>query len=824
VGAAVVAGGLLVFACRGGGAAASRLGGEPWVAKTPSASSEPAAAAPPALPAIDEGMPAMAVVLDDPRLAQARSLEAGGDEGAAARELERVMAGVSLTPGQACAWAYVAGRLHLTAGEGSEAAAAFERVGAQHDDAGSPCLLAPYATLREAQALVRAGSFDQAIAIAQAATSSGDDLPIHDERTLALADALAGKGDRTSAVPLWRSLLVASPRGPRWVDISVQLATALVEGADGTPAGGAKEALERATRVFIEAPAAADRLGVADLRQRAAVALKRRSPPALTPEEQLRQAQAWLDASQPKRARDVIEALPPLVGPLPAGGDHHEQRQHHEATACSAAIVRAQASAHGKAEASAEAWGVAIARCRHDDALVTALYYGGKASASAHRHAEALSRFERVEKLFPKHRLADDARMRGALVLEDQGDDARSLAMFSSVPDLYPDGDMRGEALFRVALARLEKHDLDGARSTLDRMLSVDPAVGPAASAGRGTAGRGEYFRARVAELGGDVDDAKHRYVSMIESEPFDYYMLLAFARLRALDDALARSTLEQAATREPTGPFLTHAHEEFESPVFARVVALLEVGEVDAARHEALAGGIAADGADPEVLWALAWLYDRAGAADLGHAFARGRLLDYRSHWPAGRWRLAWEVAYPRAWSDLVTRECESSHVSTALAWAVMREESAFDPDARSAASAIGLMQLISPTARLVAHDTSWPSDELSLHRPEVSIALGARLLASLRVSFPIHPALAIAAYNSGGGSVRRWLQARGSDAFDVFVERIPFDETRAYVKRVLASEAAYAYLYDPADLDELFAVPATVAPAITVEAVASP
>jgi len=257
---------------------------------------------------------------------------------------------------------------------------------------------------------------------------------------------------------------------------------------------------------------------------------------------------------------------------------------------------------------------------------------------------------------------------------------------------------------------------------------------------------------------------------------------------------------------------------------VFARVVALLEVGEVDAARHEALAGGIAADGADPEVLWALAWLYDRAGAADLGHAFARGRLLDYRSHWPAGRWRLAWEVAYPRAWSDLVTRECESSHVSTALAWAVMREESAFDPDARSAASAIGLMQLISPTARLVAHDTSWPSDELSLHRPEVSIALGARLLASLRVSFPIHPALAIAAYNSGGGSVRRWLQARGSDAFDVFVERIPFDETRAYVKRVLASEAAYAYLYDPADLDELFAVPATVAPAITVEAVASP
>jgi soluble lytic murein transglycosylase len=56
----------------------------------------------------------------------------------------------------------------------------------------------------------------------------------------------------------------------------------------------------------------------------------------------------------------------------------------------------------------------------------------------------------------------------------------------------------------------------------------------------------------------------------------------------------------------------------------------------------------------------------------------------------------------------------------------------------------------------------------------------------------------------------VRRWLSDRGADDFDVFVERIPFDETRAYIKRVLASEAAYAFLYAPAALDELLALPA--------------
>ena len=124
--------------------------------------------------------------------------------------------------------------------------------------------------------------------------------------------------------------------------------------------------------------------------------------------------------------------------------------------------------------------------------------------------------------------------------------------------------------------------------------------------------------------------------------------------------------------------------------------------------------------------------------------------------------------------------------------------------------------MQLMGGTARLVAKDTQLPFDEAALHRPEVSIALGARLLSSLRASFPLHPAFAIAAYNGGSNAVRRWLVQHGADDFDVFVERIPFDETRNYVKRVLASEAAYAYLYAPAALDELLAVPGRlVAPA---------
>jgi soluble lytic murein transglycosylase len=66
----------------------------------------------------------------------------------------------------------------------------------------------------------------------------------------------------------------------------------------------------------------------------------------------------------------------------------------------------------------------------------------------------------------------------------------------------------------------------------------------------------------------------------------------------------------------------------------------------------------------------------------------------------------------------------------------------------------------------------------------------------------------LAIAAYNGGAGAVGRWLAARGDEDFDLWVEQIPWDETRGYIKRVLSSEAAYALLYDRASLDEVLGI----------------
>jgi soluble lytic murein transglycosylase len=777
--------------CRAGGSTARRMTEPPLAPPSGSAGTERALreAAEARAIAAEAGMPSLSVVLDDPRLARAREANDAGDAELAAEEVDRLRATAELDAVHACAWDFAAGHLYLSAegGDPGAAALAFDRVVRAGDDAGAGCVLGDYARLREAQALLRIGHYTDASALLDALPA---DFAAHDEATLARADAAAANGNRALAVPIWRSILAAHPRGTRWVDVAFQLSTALVDGVDGSPEAHAQEALDLATRLAVDVPNIAEKLEVSDLRDRAARIAGRRAAPALTAEERARQAQAWLDASLPKRARETAQAVLRSVG---------RANKEHAPAACKAAIVASQATPHGKAEEAAEAWGEAIVRCEGDDAQVTALYQGAKASASAKRRSEAIARFDQVEKHFPKNRLADDARLRAAAVVQDEGDSARALAMLASIPDAYPEGDMRGEALFRVALAKLELGDLAGARETLDRLLATAPEP-----VGTSAAGRAEYFRARVAELAGDVEDAQARYAALVASQPFSYYMLLAYARLRAEDDGLARSTLQDAIAHEPVGPFCTHDHPELHTLAFDRFLRLLEVGEIDAARHEASEAGWTGEGAESEILWTLGFLYEEAGAPEVGHAPARTRLVDYRAHYPAGRWKVAWQVAFPRPWDPIVRRESETSGIPAPLTWAIMREESAFNPDAKSPVNALGLMQLMASTARLVAAGTAIPYDEPSLRRPEVSIALGARLLGQLRVSFPIHPALAVAAYNSGGTPVRRWLD-RGARDIDVFVERIPYDETRAYVKRVLASEAAYAFLYAPGALGEL-------------------
>jgi soluble lytic murein transglycosylase len=151
----------------------------------------------------------------------------------------------------------------------------------------------------------------------------------------------------------------------------------------------------------------------------------------------------------------------------------------------------------------------------------------------------------------------------------------------------------------------------------------------------------------------------------------------------------------------------------------------------------------------------------------------------------------------YPRAFANAVESEATRYQVSPFLVWAIMRRESAFRPEVASAADARGLMQVIPPTARAIAKRLSEPEPApAELFSPSLSIRYGAWYLSQLMKRFA-HPALAAAAYNAGPDATVKWVKEKGSLPLDLFVEEIPFRETRGYVKQVLADLYLYQSFY---------------------------
>ena len=160
----------------------------------------------------------------------------------------------------------------------------------------------------------------------------------------------------------------------------------------------------------------------------------------------------------------------------------------------------------------------------------------------------------------------------------------------------------------------------------------------------------------------------------------------------------------------------------------------------------------------------------------------------------PTTRW--AWECTFPSPFAYAVSRAERTESLPAGLAHAVMRQESGFDPSVVSPARAIGAMQLLPETASAVATEMNRAHDRAWLVRPSHNITLGAHYLASLITRFHGRIPLAVASYNCGPETVEKWTGRSAGLDVDMFVETIPYAETRGYVVRVMSNYARYAYL----------------------------
>ena len=362
--------------------------------------------------------------------------------------------------------------------------------------------------------------------------------------------------------------------------------------------------------------------------------------------------------------------------------------------------------------------------------------------------------------------------------------------------DDFPEGDMVLDGVFRLAVRRVEKGDWSGAASVLDRAAAL--ATSSRRRSGRIFGPRALFPRARVdANRGKGPGFAELE--TIVRELPLSYYMLHAYSRLIEIDPFRARRARDEAMkratdSRSPSsiGPSSTRLVSCAASSSCASAIWKPESARSPSSAWLARAPLPPCSGGCPPL---RARRFRRAV-----DAVARGLLTDWLSRWPSGDWAKAWEIAFPRPYRGVVEREAKKNKVPVSLVYAVMREESAFDHEAVSPADAYGLMQLIVPTAKSMAKPVGLPYDARALKVPAINIALGCRMLSMLGRPFDHNPLLMLPGYNAGPGRPRRWLADRPNLDVDVWVELIPYNETRRYTKRVLASRAAYAFLYEPA------------------------
>ena len=150
-------------------------------------------------------------------------------------------------------------------------------------------------------------------------------------------------------------------------------------------------------------------------------------------------------------------------------------------------------------------------------------------------------------------------------------------------------------------------------------------------------------------------------------------------------------------------------------------------------------------------------------------------------------------EKRFPLAHRDLVQTNAKLHGVEAAWTFAIIRQESAFTEDAKSHAGAMGLMQLMPATAKQVAHNLQVRFHRNDLLDASTNVMLGVSFLRRMLDQFKGNKVLATAAYNAGGHRVTKWLPKEGSIPADLWVELVPFNETRDYCKRVLTYTVIY-------------------------------
>lgn len=403
-----------------------------------------------------------------------------------------------------------------------------------------------------------------------------------------------------------------------------------------------------------------------------------------------------------------------------------------------------------------------------------ALFYAGRAQFRQGRGEIARETFRRVAERFPDEPAAAEALFILADLDHDDGRIDVARQRYLRAMEIRPDATQAAQAAMRVGGIHYLAGDYRTAADVFERYRRIHP---------KGTLfQQATFWLARVQLKAGQSDTARARLREVLDANPVSYYAMRA-------SELLGDQPWYASLTPSPaTAPQV----EQEVQVAMARIDALKELGLSDAAAYEM-------DRTKRQLRSKEGALYTLAEALNERGDVYTGILLGREIQRRDGVWneRLL-RIIYPFPHQDRVVAESRKNGLDPFLVAGLIRQESMFNARAVSAAGAIGLMQVMPATGRKLAAKAGLKRiTSQQLKDPDINIRLGTIYLAELLGRYGGRVPDALAAYNAGPTRLVRWREFPEYVDDDLFAERIPFAETRDYVKVVQQNAAIYAMLY---------------------------
>jgi soluble lytic murein transglycosylase len=668
---------------------------------------------------------------------------------------------------------YLLGRAWEQGGEWERAAAAYGRYVALRPDTGSAAARGERAVgeLRSALALLRAGRVDDGV---RALDHVRGDVPaVSGWVAILAAEALADRGD-TARV---RAFLDAekeglpSPARANTARLRAHLATRDVAGARALAVALREATADAGERAALDVAAAKAMLELRDTasarqRLRAAVAEAPTGGAAveaarlllavggLTPRDRLAIGTIYDGAGNKPRAVDGYRAF------LAAEPGSAEVRLR---------LVRALFAAGSYGEVAAAA---APLYAAGGAAGAEAMYLAGRAQYRRGARADARATFLRTAERFPGTPAAAEALFLVADMAHDAGDGAAARAAYRRTAERAPGTERAGFALLRLGGMAMLARDYAGAQAAFEQGRAV-AVHWPQAT----------YWAARARAARGDTAGAGALYRELRAREPLSYYALRAAERMRQPYWPVAL---------QPDPPDTRQARETVAGWMYG--VDLLRAAGLDDEAKAEVERRIAQAGEDRALLYPLAEAVNERGYSSQGIRVALA--LQERGEPASARFL---RILYPLPYRGIIEGEARARGLEPALVAAMIRQESWYNARAQSGPGARGLMQVMPETGRGMAASLGirqWHAE--LLFNPEINVALGTRFLADQMRAYGGSLPRVFSAYNAGPGRVRTWSRLPEYGDEELFTERIPFTETRDYVKILTRNMALYRGLYD--------------------------